>query len=75
VVAARFDGDGLPLPDDKSEVGHLVYPLNEGESTTEPVPVYTGSPAPVPIGQTRRMWILVAALLALAAVLYLVTQT
>jgi len=75
VVAARFEGDGLPLPDDKSEVGHLVYPLNEGESTTEPVPVYTGSPAPVPIGQTRRMWILVAALLALAAVLYLVTQT
>jgi len=75
VVAARFEGDALPLPDDKSEVGHLVYPLNEGESTTEPVPVYTGSPAPVPIGQTRRMWILVAALLALAAVLYLVTQT
>jgi protein phosphatase len=75
VVAARFEGDGLPLPDDKSEVGHLVYPLNEGESTTEPVPVYTGSPAPVPIGRTRRMWILVAALLVLAAVLYLVTQT
>jgi protein phosphatase len=75
VVAARFEGDGLPLPGDAGEVGHLVYPLNEGESTTEPVPVYTGSPAPVPIGQSRRMWILVAALLVLAAMLYLVTQT
>ncbi len=75
MVAARFEGDGLPLPDDAGEVGHLVYPLNEGESTTEPVPVYTGSPAPVPVGQRRRMWILVAALLVVAAMLYLVTQT
>jgi protein phosphatase len=50
-VAARFDGEGLPPPDGVAEVGHQVYPLGEGETTTEPVPVYTGSPAPVPIAQ------------------------
>lgn len=47
-VAVRFTGEGLPEPDGVTPVGHQVYPLSEGESTTEPVPVYTGSPAPVP---------------------------
>lgn len=48
-VAARFAGD-LPEPDGSAGVGHQVYPLTEAESTTEPVPIYTGSPAPVPVG-------------------------
>lgn len=48
-IAARFDGGGLSPPDGRASVGHEVYPLVEPESTTEPVPVYTGSPAPVPV--------------------------
>jgi protein phosphatase len=71
VVVARFDGEGLPPPDGGGEIGHLVYPLNEGESTTEPVPVYTGSPAPVPIGEShRRLWLVVVLLLGLGLLLY-----
>ena len=75
-VAARFDGDGLPEPNGAGEVGYQVYPLSEGETTTEPVPVYTGSPAPVPLGNTQqRTWAIIAgALLALAAALYLMTR-
>ncbi|MGH7704194.1 MAG: PP2C family protein-serine/threonine phosphatase, partial [Gemmatimonadales bacterium] len=77
-VAARFEGDGLPEPTGDEEMGYQVYPLVEGEATTQPVPVYTGSPAPVPIGdgsaQPRPRWVLIgAALLALAVLLYLVT--
>jgi protein phosphatase len=83
-VAARFGGSGLPEPDGTAEVGHQVYPLTEAETTTEPVPVYTGSPAPVPIGQPeahqeeespaqgRRVVLGVLALLLLAATLLLV---
>lgn len=48
-VAARFSGN-LPEADGTAEVGHQVYPLQETEATTEPVPIYTGSPAPVPLG-------------------------
>ena len=69
-IAARFTGDGLPEPDGQAEVGHQVYPLTEGEATTEPVPVYTGSPVPVPMSQqppqSRRLIIALVALLALA---------
>jgi serine/threonine protein phosphatase PrpC len=82
-VAARFGGAGLPEPDGTAGVGHQVYPLTEAETTTEPVPVYTGSPAPVPIGPTeaqpqeepqgqgRRVVLGVLALLLLAATLLL----
>jgi len=73
-VAARFAGDGLPEPDGAAQVGHQVYPLTEGEVTTEPVPVYTGSPAPVPVSQqppqSRRVMIGLLALLALAIAIY-----
>ncbi|HET7041984.1 MAG TPA: protein phosphatase 2C domain-containing protein, partial [Gemmatimonadales bacterium] len=48
-IAARFDGEGLEPSDGAAAVGHQVYPLDEHESTTEPVPVYKGSPAPKPI--------------------------
>jgi hypothetical protein len=65
-------------------VGHQVYPLTEAETTTEPVPVYTGSPAPVPTGPpevqpqeelqgqgSRKVVLGVLALLLLAATLLL----
>lgn len=69
-IAARFTGEGLPVADGQAEVGHQVYPLTEGEATTEPVPVYTGSPAPVPMGQqppqSRRLVLALVALLVLA---------
>lgn len=82
-VAARFGG-ALPAPDGNASVGHQVYPLTEAETTTEPVPVYTGSPAPVPNGQSdvapqeeipgqgsRKVVLGVLALLLLAATLLL----
>ncbi len=47
-VVARFAGEGLPEPDGATDVGYQVYPLGEGEATTEPVPVYRGSPPPRP---------------------------
>jgi protein phosphatase len=75
-VAVRFEGDGLPASNGEEQVGHQVYPLNEGEATTEPVPVYTGSPAPVPLGDThRRLWFLIGtALIVLAAAIYLLSN-
>ena len=68
VVIARFDGDGLRTPDGGDEVGHQVYPLIDTETSTEPVPVYKGSPPPVPNKQVR--WrVVLAALLGAAIVL------
>jgi hypothetical protein len=71
---ARFDGPALPEPDTRSHVGHQVYALASDESTTEPVPVYTGSPAPKPMERPDpRSWLIIAGALALlAAALYLV---
>jgi serine/threonine protein phosphatase PrpC len=75
-VVARFDGPGLPEPDTRAHVGHQVYALASDESTTEPVPVYTGSPAPEPIERhDPRSWIIIGGALALlAAALYLVLR-
>ena len=73
-VAARFDGAALPEPNGLGEVGHQVYPLSEDETTTEPVPVYTGSPPPVPLDQPEpppRWLVIGVAALALALALYL----
>ncbi|NIM50043.1 MAG: Stp1/IreP family PP2C-type Ser/Thr phosphatase [Gemmatimonadales bacterium] len=55
VVIAKFGGDGLGHPGGEDEVGHQVYPLLDPESTTEPVPVYKGSPPPVPENRARLM--------------------
>lgn len=78
-VAARFTGDGLPEPDGSADVGHQVYPLIDGsEATTAPVPVYTGSPAPVPLAeqrQTRWVAIGVVALIGLALAVFLLFAT
>ena len=74
-IAARFSGNGLAEPDGQADVGHQVFPLVESETTTEPVPVYTGSPPPVPLGQQpprpRRLVFGLLALLALAIAMYL----
>jgi len=75
-VVARFEGPGLPEPDSRAHVGHQVYALASDESTTEPVPVYTGSPAPEPLERhDPRSWLIIAGALALlGAALYLVLQ-
>src|SRR6185503_5980005 len=36
VVLARFDGEGLRLPEPNAEIGHHVYPLIDTETSTEP---------------------------------------
>src|SRR5437879_1190039 len=46
VIIARFDGAGLRPANALEEVGHHVYPLLDTETSTEPVPVYTGSRPP-----------------------------
>ncbi len=71
VVTARFTGDGLKDPDNDEDVGHQVFPLLDPESTTEPVPVYRGSPPPEP--QNRSAMLLAGALAAsiVAAALFL----
>jgi hypothetical protein len=69
-VVARFEGDGLNDPDTSDEVGYQVYPLTEGESTTEPVPIYTGSPAPVSRKSQQRLMLLALAGAALALIAY-----
>ena len=77
VILARFDGDGLRPPGSSDEIGHQVYPLIDTETSTEPVPVYTGSRAPVRAREGR--WRLIALLLlvvaALAAALYVSTRS
>ena len=66
VILARFDGDGLRAPEPSADVGHQVYPLIDTETSTEPVPVYTGSRPPQPAARVR--WRLVAVVLAVALV-------
>src|SRR3989449_5750230 len=76
VIMARFDGEGLRPAEGREEVGHPICPLIDTETSTEPVPVYKGSPPPVPAKQARWRLIL-AALLAVAigaGVLYWVNR-
>ncbi len=47
VVAARFDGDGLPGSDAADGAGYEVYNLGD-QDTTEPVPAPPRPPAPRP---------------------------
>ena len=53
VIIARFDGDGLRAAEAGDAPGHQVYPLIDTETSTEPVPVYRGSPPPVPAKRAR----------------------
>lgn len=70
-VVARFEGDGLNDPHTADEVGYQVYPLSEGEATTQPVPIYTGSPAPVSRKYQKRLVLLAVAGVVIAIVAYL----
>jgi len=64
VIIARFDGDGLRAGSAADSVGHQVYPLIDTDTSTEPVPVYKGSPAPRPARQVR--WRMILGLIGLA---------
>jgi protein phosphatase len=75
VVLARFDGEGLKPPEPSGEMGYQVYPLIDTETSTEPVPVYRGSPAPEPAARRRRSIILLLIAVAAAVALYLVTRS
>src|SRR5213083_1507742 len=75
VVLARFDGDGLRPPEPNAEMGYQVYPLIDTETSTEPVPVYRGSPAPEPAARNRRRVIVLLVIAAAALALYLVNRT
>src|SRR2546428_4113073 len=66
VIIARFDGEGLRSAGGEGEVGHQLYPLIDTETSTEPVPVYRGSPPPVP---NRRARLAMGAAAGLAAAL------
>lgn len=68
VIVARFDGEALRQSKADEAVGHQVYPLIDTETSTEPVPVYKGSPPPVPSRRSRSQGrVLVGALLLVAA--------
>src|SRR4029077_14913129 len=69
VVLARFDGEGLRLPEPNGEMGHQVYPLIDTETSTEPVPVYRGSPAPEPAARNRQRVIVLLVIAAAALAL------
>jgi protein phosphatase len=73
VVVARVSGDGLKVAQAGDQVGHQVYPLLDGESTTEPVPVYRGSPPPEPKGAVQALLVTALAVLAAAAAIFLLT--
>ena len=73
VVVARLSGDGLSEARTNDAVGHAVYPLVAGESTTAPVPVYTGSSAPEPKGVARALLVASLAVIAIAAAIYALT--
>jgi PPM family protein phosphatase len=81
VVVARFDGDGLRAAggagNPAEEVGHQVYPLIDTENSTEPVPIYKGSRAPIPAKEARgRLFTaLLAALAAAALLLWYLTRS
>jgi protein phosphatase len=65
-IAARFEGEGLPEPGGDEAVGYQVYPLDDGEHTTQQIPVYRGSPVPVAEARDGPA-VRVVVLLALAA--------
>ena len=74
VVIARFEGDGLRSSGEHEDVGHQVYPLIDTETSTEPVPVYTGSRPPVPAKEARGRLTLLAVLAVAAALLWYLTR-
>jgi len=74
VIIARFGGAGLRVAEAGDTPGHQVYPLIDTETSTEPVPVYRGSPPPVPASRARAraLFLLAIAATLVALGLYLV---
>jgi protein phosphatase len=73
VIVARLSGDALQGPREDDRVGHQAYHLLDGESTTEPVPIYTGSPPPAPKGAALALLVATLAVAGLAAAIYALT--
>lgn len=73
VIVVRFSGNNLQLPESDEAVGHQVYPLTDPESTTEPVPVYKGSPPPQPEGRAQMIVTGAVAAAVTAIALFLAT--
>jgi serine/threonine protein phosphatase PrpC len=75
VVAAHFEGDGLPPPGDSEDVGYAVYHLPDGDSGEEEsvqAPVRAAAatvPPPTVLGGRGRALLLMAAVLCLIAAL------
>jgi protein phosphatase len=73
VVVARVTGEGLKTAQAGDPVGHQVYPLLDDDSTTEPVPVYRGSPPPEPKGAVQAVLVTALAVLATAVAIFFLT--
>jgi serine/threonine protein phosphatase PrpC len=75
VIIARFDGDGLRAAEAGDAPGHQVYPLIDTETSTEPVPVYHGSPPPLSAKRARSrallFFLIAAALIGIGVYGYL----
>jgi PPM family protein phosphatase len=78
VVAAHFEGDGVPEPADAETVGYSVYELPEADRAEDPVTApatraVAPPPAPIPImaslGSRGRALLLMAVVLCLIAAL------
>jgi hypothetical protein len=75
VVAAHFEGDGLPEPSEAEGVGYSVYHLPDSEPTEEqPLPAPAAAaeataPPPTVLGSRGRALLLMAAVLCLIAAL------
>jgi PPM family protein phosphatase len=74
VVAAHFEGEGLPEPTETEDVGYAVYELPDDDATEDdpiPTPAAAAATAPPPtmIGSRTRALLLMAAVLCLIAAL------
>jgi len=74
VIIARFDGENLRAAAAGDEPAYQVYPLIDTETSTEPVPVYRGSPPPLPAKRARSrallFFLIAAALVALGLYIF-----
>jgi protein phosphatase len=74
VVAAHFEGEGLPEPGEAEDVGYEVYHPNgeppDEEPATLPTPMAAAAvPSPTPFGGRNRALLVMAAVLCLIAAL------
>ena len=74
VVAAHFEGEGLPEPVETEDVGYTVFELPDDDATEDdpvPAPAAAAAAAPPPtmIGSRTRALLLMAAVLCLIAAL------